>query len=61
MSFEQFEKIDGVKLPVAAYRSRQWWSPKKNVNKIAEAWLSEGFYLQNLGRLASTSGDCGRI
>ena len=48
MSFEQFEKIDGVKLPVAAYRSRQWWSPKKNVNKIAEAWLSEGFYLQNL-------------
>ena len=47
LTFREIEKIAKLKLPEAANR-KQWWYPRKEYNRIAEAWISEGYSMKKL-------------
>lgn len=49
LSFREIEKLDGLPLAASAYKNKDWWYPRQNCNTIAEAWLTEGYYLSNVG------------
>ena len=48
LTFRQIGEIDGAPLPHTAFTFTSWWYPRKDYNSIAEAWLTEGFYLEKL-------------
>ena len=48
LTFREIEKLGGVPLPETARRSKQWWYPRKEYNRIAEAWITEGYYMKKL-------------
>lgn len=48
LTFEKIEEIEGQKLPASARKNRDWWYPRSNCNMIAEAWISEGYYMHSL-------------
>ncbi len=48
LSFQQIGEIDGQPLPQTAFKFTSWWYPRKDYNSIAEAWLTEGYYLEKL-------------
>lgn len=48
LSFREIEKLDGLPLAASAYKNKDWWYPRQNCNTIAEAWLTEGYYLSNV-------------
>lgn len=48
LTFEQIEEIEKQPLPASARRNRDWWYPRRDCNKIAEAWISEGYYMHKL-------------
>ncbi|MDE2134786.1 MAG: hypothetical protein KGM97_08585 [Alphaproteobacteria bacterium] len=53
MTFEQFERIIGRKLPHSAYKEgNAWWSNNATNHSQAKAWLSAGFEAVNVVRKA---------
>ncbi len=48
LTFEMIEKIEGSPLPASAYQNRDWWYPRSNCNKIAEAWITEGYQMTSI-------------
>ena len=48
LSFQEIEELDGQPLAASAYKNKDWWYPRENCNTIAEAWLTEGYYLSNV-------------
>ena len=48
LSFKQIESILGEELPKSAYSYKDLWTPRRNMNRIAEAWLTEGYHAKNL-------------
>ncbi|CAK7087490.1 MAG: hypothetical protein ENTB_04234 [Enterocloster aldenensis] len=48
LTFSQIGEIDGQPLPHTAFNFTSWWYPRKDYNSIAEAWLTEGYYLEKL-------------
>jgi len=48
LTFEKIEEIEGQKLPASARKNRDWWYPRSNCNQIAEAWITEGYYMSAL-------------
>lgn len=48
LTFKEIEKIGEFSLPETARKSRQWWYPRKEYNRIAEAWITEGYYMKKL-------------
>lgn len=48
LTFEQIEAIEKQPLPASARKNRDWWYPRRDCNKIAEAWISEGYYMHKL-------------
>lgn len=45
LTFEEIEDIIQDKLPASARKASEWWYPRKQTNRIAEAWISEGYSL----------------
>jgi hypothetical protein len=43
MTFEQIERVIGVKLPRSAHRYRAWWSNNPDNSVMTKAWLDAGF------------------
>lgn len=48
LTFEKIEQIEGQPLPASARKNRDWWYPRRDINTIAEAWISEGYYMHKL-------------
>ena len=48
LTFEMIEEIEGQALPASARKNRDWWYPRSNCNQIAEAWITEGYYMHAL-------------
>lgn len=48
MTFSMIEEIEGAALPASARKNRDWWYPRGNCNMIAEAWITEGYYMHSL-------------
>lgn len=48
LTFEMIESIDGTSLPASARKNNDWWYPRDNCNMIAEAWITEGYYMHSL-------------
>ena len=48
LTFKEIEKISGVKTPPEARTHKQWWYPRKDYNRIAEAWITEGYFMKKL-------------
>lgn len=48
LTFREIEMIIGLKIPDAARKSKQWWYPRKEYNRIAEAWITEGYSMAKL-------------
>lgn len=48
LTFKEIEKISEVKIPETAHKSKQWWYPRKEYNRIAEAWITEGYCLRKI-------------
>ena len=48
LSFETIEEIEGRSLPASARKNKDWWYPRSNCNQIAEAWITEGYYMHAL-------------
>ena len=48
LTFERIEQIEGQPLPGSARKNRDWWYPRRSVNTIAEAWITEGYYMHKL-------------
>lgn len=48
LTFKQIEEILGEELPKSAYSYKDFWMPRKNMNRIAEAWLSGGYHMKKL-------------
>lgn len=48
LTFQQIGEIDGQPLTPTAFNFTSWWYPRKDYNSIAEAWLTEGYYLEKL-------------
>ena len=47
LTFAMIEEIDGASLPASARKNRDWWYPRTNCNMIAEAWITEGYYMHS--------------
>lgn len=45
LTFSQMEDIDERKYPASARKNKGWWYPRSNCNTIAEAWITEGYYM----------------
>lgn len=43
MTFEQIERITGVKLPASAHRHRPWWSNNPDNSVLTKVWLTAGY------------------
>ena len=43
MTFEEFERIIGQKLPPSAHKRNEWWTNNADHHSQAKAWLSAGF------------------
>lgn len=48
LTFKQIEEILGEGLPKSAYSYKDFWMPRKNMNRIAEAWISGGYHMKKL-------------
>ena len=48
LTFEMIEEIEFQALPASARKNRDWWYPRSNCNQIAEAWITEGYYMHAL-------------
>lgn len=48
LTFEMIEEIEGQALPASARKNKDWWYPRSNCNQIAEAWITEGYYMHAL-------------
>lgn len=48
LTFSQIEEIEGAELPASARKNKDWWYPCERYNKIAEAWITEGYSLKKL-------------
>lgn len=48
LTFKEIEKIGGITIPETARRSKQWWYPRKEYNRIAEAWITENYSMTKL-------------
>ena len=48
LTFRELERHMGMKLSPAAKRDKAWWYPRKDYNRIAEAWITEGYALHAL-------------
>lgn len=48
LTFKEIEKISGAKIPETARKNKQWWYPRKEYNRIAEAWITEGYCMKKL-------------
>jgi group II intron reverse transcriptase/maturase len=47
LTFKQIEDIIGSKLPPSA-KDSTWWYPRFQSNRIAEAWVTEGYTMQRI-------------
>jgi RNA-directed DNA polymerase len=47
LTFKQIEDIIGSKLPSSA-KDSSWWYPRFQSNRIAEAWVTEGYTMQRI-------------
>lgn len=45
LNFKDIEAITGYSLPKSARKSSDWWYPREQTNRIAEAWITEGYAL----------------
>jgi hypothetical protein len=43
MTFDEIERITGVKLPPKAQHQRAWWSNNPSNNVMTKVWLEAGF------------------
>ena len=43
LTFDEIEKITGVKLPPKAQHHRAWWSNNASYNVMTKVWLDAGF------------------
>ncbi len=43
LTFQEIEKITGVKLPPKAQHHRAWWSNNPSNNVMTKAWLEAGY------------------
>ncbi len=43
LTFQEIEKITGVKLPPRAQHHRAWWSNNPSNNVMTKAWLEAGY------------------
>jgi len=43
LTFQEIEKITGVKLPPKAQHQRAWWSNNPSNNVMTRAWLEAGY------------------
>lgn len=63
LTFKEIEKIGDIPLPEAARKDRHWWYPRKEYNRIAEAWLTEGYNIKKLnlndGKVTFHRVECG--
>lgn len=48
LTFKEMERIGGITIPETARKNKQWWYPRKDYNRIAEAWISEGYCMRKL-------------
>ena len=52
MTFEEFERIIGQKLPPSAHKRNEWWTNNADHHSQAKAWLSAGFEAADVIRKA---------
>jgi hypothetical protein len=52
MTFEEFERIIGQKLPPSAHKRNEWWTNNADHHSQAKAWLSAGFEAADVVRKA---------
>lgn len=48
LTFKEIEKIIGSDLPASARKRSEWWYPREQTNRIAEAWATEGYILKKI-------------
>lgn len=48
LSFEEIENIIKNKLPDSARKKTEWWYPRNQTNRIAEAWITEGYTMTKI-------------
>jgi len=46
ITFKRIEDILGFPLPEAARKGREWWYPRKEYNRMCEAWITEGYTIE---------------
>jgi len=52
MTFEEIEKVIGVKLPPKAQHHRAWWSNNASNNVMTRVWLDAGFETEQVDMAA---------
>lgn len=48
LTFKEIEKIIGAELPASARKRSEWWYPRFQSNRIAEAWVTEGYTIKKI-------------
>lgn len=48
LTFKEIEKIIGADLPASARKRSEWWYPRFQTNRIAEAWVTEGYTIKKI-------------
>lgn len=48
LTFKEIENIGEIKIPQGARKNKEWWYPRKDYNRIAEAWITEGYSMKKL-------------
>lgn len=48
MSFQEIERITGVKLPPKAQHHRAWWSNNPSNNVMTKVWLEAGYQTEQV-------------
>ena len=48
LPFKKIEEILGFSLSPSARKDKNWWYPRKDINKISEAWLTEGYLTEKI-------------
>jgi hypothetical protein len=43
MTFNEIERITGIKLPASAHKHRPWWSNNPDNSVMTKVWLDAGF------------------
>lgn len=54
MSFEEIERVTGVKLPPKAQLQRAWWSNNPSNNVMTKVWLEAGYRTEQVDMAGRT-------